>query len=167
LVTTSHRIGKNLRSYLAMAVYLYACFGSLLRYKAMLLHDRRVDYAPHGLAAGKALLLAKFVLMGAKCSLGRKSAAPAAYCRYMRVVGSFLLTIGLSVIQEATVGLFHDRLVRDTLVRLGHGRSGEIIATSLVPFVTLIPYFAYQEIDTMPCEGKLLEMLRRGSSLCV
>ena len=161
-VVTSFKIGKDVRSFLATAAYLYACFGLLLLYKAMLLHERGVDYTPYGLAAGKALLLAKFVLIGDKLRLGAHSEGHSRIYLIIRKSALFLLLIiALSVVEEAIVGVLHDRSVGDTLIGLGHGRLGEIIATSLLLFLVLIPYFAYREIDMMLGEGKLLEMLRR------
>ena len=38
-MATSGGIGKHLRSFLATATYLYACFGLLLLYKAMILRQ--------------------------------------------------------------------------------------------------------------------------------
>lgn len=69
---TGSKISNELRSFLATAAYLYTCYGLLLLYKAMLLHDRGIDFAPYGLAAAKALLLAKFMLIGDKIHLGAK-----------------------------------------------------------------------------------------------
>jgi len=159
---TGLRIGKELRLFLATAAYLYACFGLLLLYKAMLLHDRGIEYAPYGLAAAKALLLAKFVLVGDKLQLGTQIRGRSRmYLVIRKSTFFFLLIIALSVVEEVIVGALHDRSVGETLVGLGHGRLGEIMATSLLLFVILIPYFAYREIDTMLGEGKLLEMLRR------
>jgi hypothetical protein len=156
------KIGKELRLYLAMAGYLYACFGALLLYKTTLLRDRGIDYAPYGLAAGKALLLAKFMLIGDELQLGanvRPSSGINVIIRKSALF--FLLIIVLSVVEEVIVGLLHGRSAADTMVGLGHGRLGEIMATSLLLFLILIPYFAYREIDRMLGEGKLLEMLRR------
>ncbi|HEX3346622.1 MAG TPA: hypothetical protein VHS58_00815 [Acetobacteraceae bacterium] len=161
LVITGLRTRKDLRSFLVTAAYLYACFGLLLLYKAMLLHDRGVDYAPYGLAAGKALVVAKFMLIGKKLQLGAEiRGGNRIFVIMCKSALFFLLIIGLSVIEEVIVGVIHDRSVGDTLVGLGHGRLGEIVATSLLLFVILIPYFAYREIDMMLGEGKLLEMLR-------
>jgi hypothetical protein len=161
-MVTSFRLGKDVRSFLATAAYLYACFGLLLLYKAMLLHERGVDYEPYGLAAAKALLLAKFVLVGDKLGLGAHSQGHGRiYLIIRKSALFFLLIIALSVIEETIVGVLHDRSVVDTLVGLGRGRLGEIIAMSLLLFLVLIPYFAYREIDTMLGEGKLLKMLRR------
>jgi hypothetical protein len=160
-MATSGGIGKHLRSFLATATYLYACFGLLLLYKAMILHDRGIDYTPYGLAAGKALLLAKFMLIGDKLQLGAQIGGGNRIYLILRKSGFFfLLIIVLSVVEEAIVGILHNRSVGATLVGLGHGRIGEIMATSLLLFVILIPYFAYREIDTMLGAGKLLEMLR-------
>lgn len=156
------RISSELRAFLATAAYLYACYGLLLLYKAMLLHDRGVDYAPYGLAAAKALLLAKFVLIGEKLQLGAQiHGRSPIYLIIRKSALFFLLIIALSVVEDAIVGALHGRSVRDTLVELVHGRLAEIMVTSLLLFVILVPYFAYREIDMMFGEGKLLEMLRR------
>jgi hypothetical protein len=124
--------------------------------------DRGIDYAPYGLAAGKALLLAKFMLIGDKLQLG-ENRRPRSRINVIihKSALFFLFIIGLSVVEEVIIGLLHDRSAADTLVGLGHGRLGEIMAASLLLFLVLIPYFAYREIDSMLGEGTLLEMLRR------
>jgi hypothetical protein len=159
---TGLRIGKELRSFLGTAVYLYACFAVLLFYKATILHDRGIDYEPYGLAAIKALLLAKFVLIGDKLRLGGHIRGHSSlYLILRRSALFFLLLITLSVAEQAIAAVLHDRSVGEMLIGLGRGRSGEIVAMSLLLFVILIPYFACREIDTMLGRGKLLEMLRR------
>lgn len=63
--------------------------------------------------------------------------------------------------EDAVVGAIHAQSVRDTLDELVHGRVAEIMVTSLLLFVILVPYFTYLQLDTMLGEGKLLEMLWR------
>ena len=51
-------------------MYLYVCFGAMLLYKMAILHAAGIDYAPYGLAAVKALILGKFMLLGRAARLG-------------------------------------------------------------------------------------------------
>ncbi len=161
-MVTGTKISNELRSLLVTVAYLYTCCGLLLLYKAVLLHDHGVDYAPYGLAAAKALLLAKFMLIGDKLHLGAQIRGGSLIHLVIRKsVLFFLLIIALSVVEDAIVGVIHAQSIRDTLGELVHGRLAEIMVTSLLLFVILIPYFAYREFDTMLGEGKLLEMLWR------
>jgi hypothetical protein len=61
-------LGKKLRheliQYGLVSVYLYICFGAMLLYKSALLHAQGIIYTPYGLAAVKALILAKFMKPG-------------------------------------------------------------------------------------------------------
>lgn len=107
---------SRLRSFPATAADFYACYGFLLLYKATLLHDQGVDYAPYGLAAGKALLPAKFVLIGDKLQLGAQIRGRRSLIYFIMRKSTlfFLLMIALSVVEEAIVGALHGRSVRDT-----------------------------------------------------
>src|SRR5690349_11003863 len=62
----SQKLDHEVKEYLRTFAYLYVCFGALLLYKTAILRDYGVDFAPFGLAAGKALLMAKFMLIGRK-----------------------------------------------------------------------------------------------------
>ncbi len=160
--TTGWRLGQELPEYLATSVYLYVCFGALLLYKTAILRGHGIDYAPYGLAAGKALILAKFMLIGSKLGIGTHSrGGTPLHAILSKSVLFLLLLIGLSVVEEAIVGLIHHRTISDSLAELGDGRLGTIIATSLLLWLILIPYFAYKEIDLALGEGKLRQLLRR------
>jgi hypothetical protein len=54
---------SELREYLALSVYLWICFGALLILKSAILEARGVTYLPYGLAAIKALVSAKFLMV--------------------------------------------------------------------------------------------------------
>ena len=159
---TGHRFGHGLREYLATSVYLYICFAALLLYKTAILRGHGIDYAPYGLAAGKALLLAKFMLIGRELGLGAHSRGGTLLRAILyKSVLFLLLLIGLSVVEEAIIGLVHHRTIGASLIELGRGRLGTIMASSLLLWLILIPYFAYKELDMALGEGKLRQLLRR------
>lgn len=156
----SRILDHGLNEFLSAFVYLYICFGSLLLYKATILREHGIDYVPLGLALGKALLLAKFMLIGHKLHVGENVPGT-----LMRVIafksGLFLLVLlGLTALEEAIVSLLHHRTIADAF-QLSDGKLGEAIAASLLLLLILIPYFAYKELDRVLGEGRMLELLRR------
>src|SRR3954466_11755986 len=68
----AHRVGHELKEYAVVALYLYICFGAILFYKASVLQGRDINYAPYGLAAVKALILAKSMLIGHAAHIGER-----------------------------------------------------------------------------------------------
>jgi hypothetical protein len=156
------RWGSNytmLREYIALSIYLYVCFAALLLYKAAILRGHDIEYAPYGLAVCKALLLAKFILIGRKLSIGGHFGSTLIHkIIYSSVVFLFFL-VALSAI-EMTIGAYvHHRTIREALAEGVAATPGEIIATSLLLLLVLIPYFAYREIHMALGEGKLLPLL--------
>jgi len=155
------RLGHELREYLATSAYLYVCFAALLLYKAAILRGHGIDYAPYGLAAGKALLLAKFMLIGRTLGVGaQRGSGTLLHAIIHKSVLFLLLLVGLSAVEEVIVGLIHHHTIRDSLAALGDGKLGTVLAMSCLLWLILIPYFAYKEVDMALGEGKLRQLLR-------
>src|SRR5580704_16769453 len=70
--TTSiaHKALHELLEYAVVSAYLYICLGALILLKVAILNAQGVSYAPYGLAAIKALVLGKFILVGRAAALG-------------------------------------------------------------------------------------------------
>jgi hypothetical protein len=71
-VTRRQRLVHGLKEYAAISIYLYVVFGALLLYKTSTLQAYGDDYTPYGLAAVKALILAKFMLVAHEMHLGER-----------------------------------------------------------------------------------------------
>jgi hypothetical protein len=63
-MTFAQKLKHELREYALLSAYLYVCFGALILYKMAILGEVGVSYTLAGLAAIKALILAKFILLG-------------------------------------------------------------------------------------------------------
>ena len=76
-MTIGEKMGHELRQFGLIAGYLYVCFGALILYKMAILRGQGIGYAPYGLAAVKALVLAKFILAGmqSESEIGTSGAA--------------------------------------------------------------------------------------------
>ena len=61
-----------MKEYAGISLYFYVCFGAILLYKESVLEAHDLSYAPYGLAAAKALILGKFMLIGQAIHLGER-----------------------------------------------------------------------------------------------
>ena len=74
-VTQSKAIFREtdeLREFAVVAGYLYVCFAAVLYLKAAILRAQSVAYAPLGLAAIKAAICVKFMLLGRAFHIGER-----------------------------------------------------------------------------------------------
>jgi chromate transport protein ChrA len=154
------KMGREVREYAVISLYLYICFGAILLYKAAVLQARGLDYAPFGLAAIKALILAKFILIGHATKLGeRYREKPLIYSILHKSIVFLVLVIVLSVIEEVVAGALHGRSVAASLSEIAGGTWFEIVATALLLWLILLPYFAFRQISERLGKGRLSRML--------
>lgn len=158
-VTVGARVKNELREYTILAAYLYVCFGALVLYKAALLNGQGISFTPFGVAIVKALILGKFILLGQAAHLGGRnhSGRMIVSIAYKSLL-FLLLLIVLSVVEEAIVALFHGETVTAALVGLWGGKLWQILATSLVMLLILVPYIGMRELNES-VDGRLWRML--------
>jgi hypothetical protein len=131
--TLGQRLRHELVQYALISVYLYVCFGAMLLYKMAILHAAGIDYAPYGLAAVKALILGKFMLLGRAARLGDRYQDR----RVIHVIGykSLLFLLLLFVLSEL-----------------------EEVITGIMLLI-LLPYIAFGEVSAALGEGGLRQLL--------
>lgn len=155
----AQRLKHELRHFLLLAAYLYVCFGALILYKAAILGAQGVTYLPLGLPIIKALVLAKFMLLGKAIRLGERPSSRVIHRIAYKALLYLLLLIVLSALEEGILGLVHGRSIAATIAEVGGDKLPQILATSLVMLLILVPYIAVTEIDSALGTGKLRETL--------
>lgn len=141
------RAREELRNYAVVALYLYVCFGAILFYKTALLREEGVAFLPHGLAAIKALILGKFILIGEAVGVGsRVQPSSLVSAIATRSVLFFLLLIVLSLVEELVVGKVHGRSLGETVAELREHAGLEMLATSVLVLLILVPLIAFKEL---------------------
>ena len=141
------RAREELRNYAFVAAYLYVCFGAILLYKTALLREEGVAFLPHGLAAIKALILGKFILIGEAVGVGTRGRPRSlASAIAARTAQFFLLLIALSVVEELVVGKVHGHSLAVTLAEFREHAGLEMLATSVLMLLILIPLIAFKEL---------------------
>jgi len=159
--TLARRARNELIEYLAIASYLAVCFGALLFYKATILESEGVETTRVALAIVKALILGKFVLLLESLKVGHgKIGASVLILDILKKALLFtVLLLVLSAVEEVIVGYFHGENAHNALRTMGGGSVPQLIATTLLMFLILIPYFAYREIAAKLGEEAVSKLL--------
>ena len=136
-VSTRDKIIHELRELTVITAYLFVCFAAVLELKASVLHAHEALLAPLGLAAIKAVICAKFMLLGSAVDVGGEYQAAADFADAPSIVGLPVLLIVLNIFEEAVVGLIHGRTIQASIADLAGGTWYQMIATSFVMLLIL------------------------------
>jgi hypothetical protein len=156
--TLQQRATHEIKELSILTAYLYLTLGAVIAVKTAVLHTVGIEFAPWGLAIVKALVLAKFILVGDAMKIGEGHTGPLIWPMLHKAVGFLLLLVILTIIEEAVVGLFHRRSIADSLGDLVGARLEETLAGYLIMLLVLIPYFAFQVLDDALGKGRLVRM---------
>jgi hypothetical protein len=154
------RVREELHRYLAVSAYLYVCFAAILLYKAAILSSIGEHYLPLGLAAGKALILGKFVLLGEAAGVGTRIGARTLL---QRILSSSVLFLGvlvlLTIVEEIIVGLVHGHSLGQAVAALADRPWLEILASCVLMQLVLIPLVTVTEVSRTLGPGALRQLL--------
>lgn len=156
-------IGKRaideLKEFAVVAAYLCVCFTAILYLKASILKAEGIAFAPFGFAVIKALICAKFVSVGHILHLGERfKSLPLIWPTLYKSLVFLILLLGLNALEEIVAGQMHHRTIAESLAEVGGGTIDQLIATSLVGVLILIPFFAFRALGEVVGEGNLVRM---------
>jgi Protein of unknown function (DUF1214) len=157
--TLHQRALQELKEFAILTVYLYVTLGAVVIMKTSVLHTEGIEFAPWGIAIVKALLLAKFILLGNAMRIGeRYPTSPLIWPTLHKAFAFLLLLVILTIIEEAVVGLFHHQSIAASLSDLVGRRLEETLAGFLILLLVLIPFFAFRVLGEALGEGRLERM---------
>jgi hypothetical protein len=141
------KIISELTELAIITAYLYVCFAALIQLKAAVLQAQGVPFAPLGIAAIKAVICAKFMLLGSAFRIGERFTKPPLIVSTLyRSIAFLVLLIVLNLIEEAVVGVVHGKTVLDSIADIAGGTWYQIVVTSFILLLVLIPYFAFRAL---------------------
>ena len=153
------RAADELKEFLIVTVYLYICFGAVIYYRAAILHAHGIAYASFGIAIAKALICAKFVLVGRMVHLGERfKQLPLIWPTLYRSFAFLVFLLILNALEEVLVGLVHHRDLADIVADLYGGNRDQLIATSFLGLLVLFPFFAFQSLGELLGERNLVRV---------
>jgi hypothetical protein len=158
--TVGERVRHELKEYALVAGYLYVCLGALLLYRYAIESETGASAVHFGTAAVKALILGKFVLLGQVAGVGTRGSTGTVLGRIAwKSVAFLLLLIVLTVIEEVVAGMIHGRSLGKALAELGSRSWLDIVASSLLLLLVLIPFFGAREVSAALGPGGLKRLL--------
>jgi hypothetical protein len=153
------KAGDELREFVILTAYLFVCFAAVLYFKAAVLQAHGIAFAPLGLAIIKAAICAKFMLMGRVLHLGdRFKKLPLIVPTLHRSLVFLLLLAVLTYIEEIVVGTIHGRTMMESVSDVAGGTLPQILATVLVTFLILVPYFAFRALGEIVGDKTLVRL---------
>jgi hypothetical protein len=153
------RLTSELREFVVIAIYLYIYFTALAYLKASILKAEGIAFAPFAFAAIKALICAKFILVGRMVHIGeRLKTLPLIWPTLYKSFTFLVLLLLLNAIEEVIVGVFHHRSIVDSLASIGGGTLGQLIATSFIGVLVLMPFFAFRSLGEVVGERNLVRI---------
>jgi hypothetical protein len=149
----------ELREFSVIAVYLWVCFTSLAYLKFAILQAHGIAFAPFGFAAVKALICAKFVSLGHALHMGERFSKRALIWPVLHKSLVFLLLLlVLNVLEEIVVGWMHGRALVDSLSEIGGGTRDQMIATTIIMLLILIPFFMFRVLSEVIGERTMVRL---------
>jgi hypothetical protein len=159
-VILAKRVFRECRELALLTAYFYIAFATLLLFKATVLHSYGVHYVVWGAAIVKAVLIAKFMMVGRAMKIGDASLdGPLIKPILKKVFSFFALLLALTSAEEITLGLIHHRSIVAMFQEFAGARMGETLAEVLILLLVLIPFIAFNVFGEALGEGSLHRML--------
>jgi hypothetical protein len=153
------RAMHEFKELLFITLYLYITIGAVILMKTGVLRTQGIEFAPWGIAIVKAVVLAKFMLIGEAMKIGgRNTTGPLIWPTVQKAFGLLVLLIAMTIIEEAVVGLFHHQSIAASLSDLFGPRLEETLAGYLIMLLVLLPYCAFRVLGEALGEGRLVRM---------
>lgn len=154
--TFGQRAGHELKEFAILTAYLWVALAAIVFLKAGTLHSYGISSVFWGVAIVKALILAKFLMIGDLVKLGDSHAIEPLVWPTLRKAAAFtVLLVVLTVLEEVIVGLFHHATVDASLEELFGRRLEETLAGIVIMLLVLIPLFAFRELGAFLGKGQL------------
>jgi hypothetical protein len=154
-----HRAISEVKLLVALSVYLYVCLGAVELYKTAVLSEVGIAYTFWGVAVVKAVVLAKFMMLGRMLKVGQRYRNrpliwPTLYHALIYLVVLLLLTTA----EELVVGFIHGRAVVASLDNVVGSSFFQGFAVCLLMFLVLVPYSAFTCLGNVVGEGELARL---------
>jgi hypothetical protein len=157
--TLGQRAVHEFKELWILTAYLYVTIGAVILYKTAVLHGQGISFVPWGIAVVKALLLAKFMLIGRAMKIGeRYTDRPLIWPTLYKAFALLVFLVVLTIIEEVVVGLIHHQSMAASLGELFGPRLEETMAGILILLLVLIPYCAIGVLSEALGEGRLARM---------
>ena len=137
----------ELIEYAVNVAYLAIVFAAFTWYRRLILASYDIDYTNYWVALIQALILGKVVMIGGIFRLGRSlEDKPLIVSSLYKTAVFCLFCAAFTVVEHTVVGLWSGEGIGGGFHDFSEKGSHEIVANTLMLFVSLFPFFAFREL---------------------
>ena len=149
----------ELIEYVLIVAYLAIVFGALMWYRRLILASYNIAYADYGVALIEALILGKVILIGRAFRLGRSlEDKPLIFSSLYKTAVFCLFCAAFTVAEHTVIGLWKGGGLAAGLHEIGEQGGFDVLANTLMLFVSLFPFFAFKELGRVFGRDRLKEI---------
>lgn len=150
------RLLHEMEEYGMIFLYLYISFATVIFYRDSVLQAEGISFGAYGFAFFKALVLSKFMMLGHAARLGERMRGRRLVLSVLYRASMFmLLLIAFTIVEEAVVALLHGHGVVAAVEAIAGSSTRQKLATALLLWVILLPYFVLRLIGEVLGKGEL------------
>jgi len=150
---------EEFKAFVVLSIYLYICLGAVLLFKSAVLQGVGITFTIWGVAAIKAMVLAKFMLIGRMLHVGQRYRdKPLIWPTLHHALMSLIVLLILTTIEEIIVGFIHSRALGDSLNHVVGPIFFQGIAVCFIMFLILVPYSAFTCLGDVLGERELFRL---------
>jgi hypothetical protein len=161
-----HKVVGELKRLFQIFLYMLICVGAILYFRMSIPSKENIGLWHFGYAIVKALLLAKFILLGHMLHIGeRLRGRPLFYSSLYQALALCLLLIVLLGLEEGVVALVQGQTIRASIGAVLGSSRHLILAQGLLMFLLLLPYVAFLQLNEALGAGNLKRLFFASRSL--
>lgn len=143
-----HKMLDELKRLLQIFLYMLVCVGGVLYFRMSIPSAENIGLWHFGYALVKALLLAKFILLGHMLHIGeRERGWPLFYASLYQALTLWVLLVVLLGLEEGVVALLEGHTVRASIGAVLGSFLHLILAQGLLMFLLLLPYVMFLQLN--------------------
>ena len=157
--TLKQKAKHELIEYALNVVYLSIVFAAFTIYRRLILASYDISYTNYWVAVIEALILGKVIMIGGLFRLGRSlEDQPLIYSSLYKTAVFCLFCAAFTVAEHAVVGWWKGEGLAAGLHEIADKGGHEILANTLMLFVSLFPFFAFKELGRVAGRDRLKEI---------
>ena len=153
------KLKHELTEYAVNAAYLAIVFAAFTWYRRLILASYDIDYTNYWFALIEALILGKVIMIGSIFRLGRSlEDKPLIFSSLYKTAVFCLFCAAFTLAEHTVVGLWKGEGLAAGLYEMAEKGGHEVLANTLMLFVSLFPFFAFRELGRVAGRDRLKDV---------
>jgi hypothetical protein len=151
---------RELKTFGILSLYLWICFAAIVFMGEAIMQFKGVSYLPWGFALIKAVIIAKFVMLGEMLqSRERRKHERLLVSILRRTLILLVLLVILTFLEEVVVSLIHGQQLSEAIARAAARDALQLTAKVVLMLLILLPYVGLRALADALGEDRLMRLL--------